>query len=121
MRYWFLVLTCCLAARPVQLAAQRVYWKTSIARVVAKRFLHTHIELDSVTVVYTTIEADSDVHIRVRDQRDSHRADFMVAECIPKLPCKQPKVGDVISLRGIIRWDLVHRWWEIHPVEVLWP
>jgi hypothetical protein len=116
-----LILVICLAARPVVSAAQRTYWKTTVAQVAAGTVKHTHLELDSVVVDYTRAETDSDFHIRVRAQGDTVPEHFVVAECIPKLPCRHPKLGEIISLKGILRQDSEHGWWEIHPVEVLWP
>jgi hypothetical protein len=59
-------------------------------------------------------EADGDLHIRIEDG-----GAFIVAECIPKLPCAAPKVGDTVTVTGISRFDGEHKWQEIHPVETL--
>lgn len=104
-----------LASPPAR--AQRTYWHASVATLAAGRYPHTHVELDSVLVDYTRVEADSDFHMRLRDRGDTIPEHFVVAECIPELPCRHPKVGDIVSVRGIMRYDAEHGWAEIHPVE----
>jgi hypothetical protein len=73
----------------------------------------THVQVTGkVTLVKK--EADGDLHIRISDG-----SSFIVAECIPLIPCARPKVGQTITVRGISRYDAEHGWWEVHPVEEL--
>ncbi len=56
--------------------------------------------------------SDGDWHINVEDTDGS----VMVNEMVPEYPLPVPQVGDRIMMWGITRYDLNHRWWEIHPV-----
>jgi hypothetical protein len=66
----------------------------------------THVKL-SGTVDKISKEADGDVHFRIGR---------IICEIIPELPLKPPVLGRKITAWGISRYDLVHKWWEIHPV-----
>ena len=106
----------------LQLAPVRTYWPVTVAQLASGTFRHTHVQLDSVLVVYTAKEADGDFHMRLRDRGDTVASHYVIAECIPVLPCRHPRVGDIISwLRGIKRRDDEHGWIELHPVEAMSP
>jgi hypothetical protein len=92
----------------------RRYWPTSVDSLAAGRAKHTHIEVRS-RVSAVRHEDDGDLHIVLQ----AKSAAFIVAECIPKLPCVPPRVGDSVTVRGISRRDPEHPWWEVHPVEEL--
>jgi hypothetical protein len=93
-------------------ALSRPYHKVTIAQMGATQW--THVEVTGkVTLVKT--EADGDTHIRLSDGQK-----FIVAECIPVLPCPRiPHVGEIITVRGVSRLDKEHGWYEVHPVESL--
>jgi hypothetical protein len=65
-------------------------------------------------------EDDGDRHIKIRNDTTGR---FIIAECIPLLPCARPDTGRVVIVRGISRQDPEHLWWEVHPVESwsYWP
>jgi hypothetical protein len=65
-------------------------------------------------VSYVSHEADGDWHFRVEDPKDSKV--FVVCEIIPELPMDHPKVGQSVTVRGVVRWDGEHKWGELHPV-----
>jgi hypothetical protein len=75
-----------------------------------------HMTRAEVTGKVTLVkkEADGDLHIRVSDGKQ-----FIVAECMPQIPCVKPKVGQTITVRGITRFDGEHHWYELHPVTGL--
>jgi hypothetical protein len=104
------------------LLAVRTYYPVSIADLAAGRNSHTHIRVTG-KVVLVKYEADGDLHIRLSDMpwvKLSDRKHWIVAECIPKLPCAKPKVGQTITVEGIYRRDAKHGGWaEVHPVESL--
>jgi len=83
-------------------------------------FHHTHVEVRGI-VAYTVAETDGDTHIKLLSIYPDTLNRFIIAECIPKLPCRHPKSGDTITVRGISRYDPEHRWYEVHPVEELLP
>ena len=88
----------------------RQYFKVAIANMPANHY--THVEITG-NVKSVKSERDGDTHIQVSDG-----ADFIIAECIPKLPCSViPDVGQGVIIRGISRYDRENRWYEVHPVE----
>jgi hypothetical protein len=99
----------------------RTYWPVTVAQLASGSVKHTHVELDSVRVVYTALEQDGGFHMRLRDPRDTVATHFVVAEIIPELPLRHPRVGEVISVRGISRYDGEHHWFESHPTEWISP
>ena len=91
----------------------RQYFTVSIADLAAGRNFHTHVRVTG-KVTLVKHEGDGDTHIVLSDGKS-----FVVAECIPKLPCQEPKVGDTITVEGISRFDGEHKWAEVHPVETI--
>ena len=88
----------------------RQYFKVAIADMPANHY--THVEITG-KVASVTPEKDGDTHIQVSDGTD-----FIIAECIPKLPCSViPDVGQTVTIRGISRYDRENHWYEVHPVE----
>ena len=88
----------------------RQYFKVAMADMPANHY--THVEITG-NVKRVKSERDGDTHIQVSDG-----ADFIIAECIPKLPCSViPDVGQTVTIRGISRYDRENRWYEVHPVE----
>ena len=68
-------------------------------------------------------EADGDTHISlnpsIKPKKNGANL-FIVAEIIPRLPVELiPKVGQVVNVCGIQRWDAKHRFMEVHPVETI--
>lgn len=55
---------------------------------------------------------DGDVHLNIADERGN----VLVAEMAPEYPLALPKPEAKVKIWGITRYDLGHRWWEIHPV-----
>ena len=108
MRYTLFAL--CLLASP--LSAQRTYWNVPLDTLAIGHPKHTHVAVTG-TVTYTRLEDDGDLHIRLTSPSGA----FIIAECIPELPCARPSLGRVITVRGISRRDSEHGWWECHPVE----
>ncbi len=113
----------------LQLEVGREYWPISIISMPTNH--HTHV-LTTGLVTFTTVEGDGDIHIRmcavpqptwVKGMNLKSltwiRQNCVIAECIPKLPCKQPNVGQTITVKGIARFDGEHKWYEVHPVEEL--
>lgn len=97
----------------VLLSLQRFYWPTPLDTLAIGHQKHTHAEVRG-TVVYVRREDDGDIHIKMTNPLTGR---FIIAECIPQLPCVPPKVGSVITVRGITRLDTEHGWRELHPVE----
>lgn len=88
---------------------ERTYHKIKPSECMTTKW--THVEMvGKVTLVKK--EGDGDIHIRVEDEKG-----FCVAEIVPAMPVKRPKVGETITVRGISRVDKTHGWGEVHPVE----
>lgn len=110
---WGLALVLLLAfAQPV--SAQRTYWPVPLDTLAIGHLKHTHAETRG-QVAYVRVESDGDVHIKIVSPWNPKR--FIIAECIPRLPCARPRVGADIIIRGITRRDPEHGWTELHPVE----
>ncbi len=98
---------------PVVAGAQRTYWPLSLdSLAIGHVHGHTHVAVTG-KVAYVRAETDGDVHIKLV----SPSGRFIIAECIPKLPCVLPIAGWTITVYGITRHDPEHGWWEVHPVE----
>lgn len=95
----------------------RTYWPATVGQVARGTFRHTHVAVTGI-VAYTRREDDGDLHIRLVGDTG---ATFIVAECIPKLPCRRPRNGERITVKGVQRFDPEHAWREVHPVEELVP
>jgi hypothetical protein len=88
----------------------RHYFKVAIADMPSNHY--THVEITGI-VKEVRSEIDGDTHIQV-----SHGADFVIAECIPKLLCSViPEAGQTVIIRGVSRYDRENHWYEVHPVE----
>lgn len=98
----------------ILLQLQRYYWPTPIDTLWVGHQKHTHIAVTG-RVAYTRTEDDGDLHIRLNSLTDSTK--FIIAECIPALPCLRPIKGSKITVQGISRYDPEHSWREIHPCE----
>ena len=104
---------------PMWTAAQesRTYWGINPDEFARIGSVHTHVQI-TAWVRATRMEPDGDRHIQLVPAPGA-AAPFFIAECIPKLPCGIPVPGSQITVQGISRYDLEHKWWEVHPVETL--
>ena len=89
----------------------RYYWPVNIDDMAAGRNQHTHVQIVGI-VTLVRHELDGDTHIKVVG-----KIGFVIAECIPALPCAKPVVGQRVTVQGIARFDGEHKWYEVHPVE----
>lgn len=114
MKYALLVLTFfSVALSRAQAPTTRTYWRVPLDSLAIGHYHHTHIAVTG-RVLAVRREADGDVHINL----GSPAGRFVVAECIPALPCATlPKVGATITVKGISRRDPEHGWYEVHPLE----
>jgi len=89
----------------------RYYWPVNVDTLASHGTPHTHVSVSGL-VTLVRREADGDLHIKLVGHTG-----FVVAECVPKLPCRAPRVGERVTVKGISRHDGEHNWWEVHPVE----
>jgi len=114
------------SSQPVEARVlQRPYWPVPLDSLALGRALHTHVAVRGV-VTLVGHEDDQDMHVRLTSLTGSGR--FIIAECIPALPCLTatrlpwlPAIGDTVTVYGISRRDAEHGWWEVHPVEGVGP
>lgn len=97
-------------------AITRPYHPATVAQLASGTFPYTHAQITG-RVIYTRLEEDGDLHIRLVDTSASAIPDTIVGECLPALMCRRPATGSVVTIRGITRRDPEHRWWEVHPIE----
>lgn len=98
------------------LTQSRTYWNVPLDTLAIGHPKHTHVAV-SGTVAYVRIEDDGDIHIKLINPLTGR---FVIAECIPALPCSfRPKAGQRIKVKGISRADPEHLWFEVHPVELI--
>jgi hypothetical protein len=89
----------------------RTYWPVTVEQLAAGTVKHTHVRVTG-RVKLVRHEGDGDLHIQLTGVTA-----FIVAECIPALPCTPPPLNARITVEGISRVDGEHHWWEVHPVE----
>jgi hypothetical protein len=89
----------------------RTYHGVSIAAVKDTKW--THIAVCG-QVEYVKRESDGDDHFRV-----ALGGAFLIVEVVPYHRLPLPKVGQWVRVAGIHRYDKLHQWEEIHPVEAI--
>jgi hypothetical protein len=72
----------------------------------------THVCVEG-QVVYRRIEADGDIHFKITDPAGN----LLTCEIDPQTPLPEPAYQQQIRVYGILRYDLDHDWFEIHPVD----
>jgi hypothetical protein len=75
---------------------------------------HRHVQI-SGKVMLVRHEADGDIHIRIIDSHGPKH--YVICEIVPYHPLPAPKIGQLITVKGLAGYDPGHGWWEIHPVE----
>lgn len=96
------------------LSAQRKYWKVTVDELASGMVKYPHVEITG-RLRLVRKESDLDKHLKLTGLKS-----FIVAECIPKIPCEGKLIiGSMVTVRGIPRYDAEHKWWEVNPVEEL--
>ena len=62
-------------------------------------------------VIQVLRSGDGDTHMTIESPDG-----VLVTEMVPEYPLPLPAVGDLVKIWGITRYDIAHRWWELHPV-----
>ena len=104
------------AFAPPPTAIIRPYHPATVAQLASGTFPYTHAAVTG-RVIYTRLEDDGDLHIRLVDTSAGAPPDTLIGECIPELMCRRPALRSVVTWRGITRRDPEHHWWEVHPIE----
>jgi hypothetical protein len=101
----------------------RTFPAVPLADLAAGKWLRPRATVEGIVGRVTT-EADGDVHIVLLEEPSKGKPGLLYArmvqrvicEIVPEFPLPAPKVGDRIRVRGIVRYDGWHKWYEIHPV-----
>lgn len=91
-----------------------LYYDTNLANFIVNGSTKTKVTVEGI-VDKIAKQPDGDYHIIMRPQYVPLGL-YLVAETIPEILLPLPNVGDHIKLWGIVRLDILHNWWEIHPV-----
>lgn len=89
-----------------------LYYNTGLADFIVNGSTKTKVAVEGI-VDKIAREPDGDYHVVMRPQSIDL---FLVTEFIPEIKLPLPKKGDHIKVWGIVRFDILHNWWEIHPV-----
>lgn len=91
-----------------------LYYDTDLADFIINGSTKTKISVEGI-VDKIARQPDGDYHMVIRQQYIPAGL-FLVTEFIPEIKLPLPKEGDRIKIWGIIRFDTLHNWWELHPV-----
>lgn len=89
-----------------------LYYKADLADFVQNGSPKTKIETEGA-VLESSGEPDGDRHVVIGDGKGNN----LVTEFIPEIKgLSLPAKGGRIRIWGIVRFDFLHNWWELHPV-----
>lgn len=91
-----------------------LYYDTDLADFIVNGSQKTKIAVEGI-VDKVAKQPDGDYHIVMRPQYAPVGL-YLVTESIPEIKLTPPKEGEHIKIWGIVRFDILHNWWEIHPV-----
>lgn len=93
-----------------------LYYDTGLVDFIANGSLKTKVAVEGI-VEKIAHQPDGDYHIVIRPLYLPNAIPvFLVTEAIPEIKLPPPKVGDRIKIWGLVRFDVLHNWWELHPV-----
>lgn len=90
------------------------YYNTGLADFIANGSQKTKVAIEGI-VDKIAKQPDGDYHIIMRPQYVPVGL-YLVAEAIPEIKLPLPQEGDHIKIWGLVRFDILHNWWELHPV-----
>lgn len=91
-----------------------LYHNASLSDFIVNGSKKTKISVEGI-VVNVVQEPDGDHHAILRPDAIPFGL-TLVTEVIPEIPLPLPQKGDRIKMWGITRFDILHNWWELHPV-----
>lgn len=91
-----------------------LYYNTDLTDFIVNGSQKTKVSVEGI-VEKIAKQPDGDEHIVMRPQYVPAGL-YLIAEAIPETKLPLPKAGDHIKIWGIVRFDILHNWWEIHPV-----
>lgn len=91
-----------------------LYYNTDLTEFILNGSRKTKVAVRGI-VDKVTKQPDGDYHIIMRPQYVAAGL-ALVTEAIPEIKLPLPKEGAHIKIWGIVRFDILHNWWELHPV-----
>lgn len=91
-----------------------LYYDAGLVDFIANGSRKTKVAVEGIADTVAR-QPDGDYHILIRP-RYAPAGPYLVAETIPEVQLPLPKKGDHIKIWGIVRFDILHDWWELHPV-----
>ncbi len=91
-----------------------LYYDTGFADFIVNGSTKTKVAVEGI-VDKVAKQPDGDYHIIMRPQYVPVGS-YLVTEAIPEIKLPLPKEGDHIKIWGIVRFDIMHNWWELHPI-----
>lgn len=91
-----------------------LYYDTGLADFIVNGSTKTKVSVEGI-VDKIAKQPDGDYHIIMRPQYVPVGL-YLVAEAVPEIKLSLPQEGDRIKIWGIVRFDILHNWWELHPV-----
>jgi len=91
-----------------------LYYDTGLADFIVNGSTKTKVAVEGM-VEKVAKQPDGDYHIVMRPQSIPAGL-YLVTEAVPEIKLPLPKKGDRIKIWGLVRYDILHNWWELHPV-----
>lgn len=91
-----------------------LYYDTGLADFIANGSQKTKVAVEGI-IDKVAKQPDGDYHIIMRPQYVPVGL-YLVTEAIPEIKLPLPQEGDHIKIWGLVRFDILHNWWELHPV-----
>ena len=91
-----------------------LYYDTGLADFIVNGSMKTKVAVEGI-VDKKVKQPDGDYHIIMRPQYVPVGL-YLVTEAVPEIKLPLPQEGDYIKIWGIVRFDVLHNWWELHPV-----
>jgi len=91
-----------------------LYYNTDITDFIVNGSTKTKVSVEGI-VDKIAHEPDGDYHVIIKPLYVPVGLS-LVSEFIPEIKLPLPKEGDHIKIWGIVRFDILHNWWELHPV-----
>lgn len=91
-----------------------LYYDTGLADFITNGSQKTKVAVEGI-VDKIAKQPDGDYHIIMRPENVPVGL-YLVTEAIPEIKLPIPKEGDHIKIWGIVRFDVLHNWWELHPI-----
>lgn len=90
-----------------------LYYNTYLTDFIANGSEKTKVAVEGI-VEKIAQQPDGDYHVIIHPSYIP--LVFLVTEFIPEIKLPLPKEGDHIKIWGIVRFDALHNWFELHPV-----